>query len=950
VTAPRKAPVEESVDGSRLLEREGELDALTSAFHDARRGAGGLLVLEGHAGVGKSSLLAEAKSAAQALGLGTLTARGSQLERELTFGVVVQLFESVLVRCTSADRDELLSGAAALARPLLEPEGSLPPTEDREFAYLHGLHWLCANLSERQPLALLVDDAHWADCLSLRFLLYLRERLDELPVVAVVALRPNEPGSAADLLLELSRHPAARTLNLNALHQTSVERLVRDRLPTAEDDFCRACETATGGNPFLLRELLAAVERAGIEPNAAEAGRVARLAPDTVLRATMARLAHLSAEARALVRAVAILGDGATFGQAAALAELTHEEMAHAADALAAIEILRLSDFLGFVHPLLRSSIEADVPPQERALLHLQAARLLAKTISPERIASHLLLAPSTADDWVVDSLRKASRHALAAAAPGTAVLYLRRALMEPPADEQRAVLLAELGEAEALAGEASAVERLDEALALMDDPRDRARTLLRLGWMLHKSGKLVESAAIFRQGLTEVTGQDEQLEQALTIGYLGVAWLDKTLTPDLAHQRNALIEGHRRAGSPAERGVVAQILLQKIFAGEPHEEIRDLGERVLDEGRLIEEEGSDSFTLWIAIGALSWADELDLAEASIEAALHDAQRRGAFVNTALAIYSRSWPRLWRGRVSDAAADAQAAVDAWSGGWGMYLPAAKYWLACALLERDELDAAEAALELDDDERWRASAMYAIWLVGRGRVAMAKGKTEVAWGEFRSAGELIVEGLRVSNPAVIPWRSEAALAAAGVGEIAEARRLATEEVSLARRFGAARPLGVALRAAGLVERDETGIDSLRESVQTLESSPSQLEYARSLIDLGAALRRHGKRMDARGPLREGLSMVERFGARRLERQARAELEATGARLRREAISGVGSLTPGERRVAEMAASGMSNREIAQALFVTVKAVKFHLHNAYGKLDVASREELPAALEQ
>ena len=130
--------------------------------------------------------------------------------------------------------------------------------------------------------------------------------------------------------------------------------------------------------------------------------------------------------------------------------------------------------------------------------------------------------------------------------------------------------------------------------------------------------------------------------------------------------------------------------------------------------------------------------------------------------------------------------------------------------------------------------------------------------------------------------------------------------------------------------------------------TLERSPSRLEHARALIDFGAALRRQGMRAEAREPLREGLAMVERFGARRLERQARSELEASGARLRRPALSGIAALTPSERRVADMAADGMSNREIAQALFVTVKAVKFHLHNAYGKLDVASRGELPAAL--
>jgi DNA-binding CsgD family transcriptional regulator len=174
----------------------------------------------------------------------------------------------------------------------------------------------------------------------------------------------------------------------------------------------------------------------------------------------------------------------------------------------------------------------------------------------------------------------------------------------------------------------------------------------------------------------------------------------------------------------------------------------------------------------------------------------------------------------------------------------------------------------------------------------------------------------------------------------------ARELVDEELDLARRFGAARPIGVALRGAGLV-RGDAGL--LREAVSVLESSPARLELARALVDLGALLRRTGSRADAREPLRHGLELAERFGAFRLERQAREELAATGARLGTRSFAGRDALTPSERRVAEMAASGMSNREIAQSLFVTVNAVKWHLRNAYRKLDIATREELAGALE-
>jgi DNA-binding CsgD family transcriptional regulator len=160
--------------------------------------------------------------------------------------------------------------------------------------------------------------------------------------------------------------------------------------------------------------------------------------------------------------------------------------------------------------------------------------------------------------------------------------------------------------------------------------------------------------------------------------------------------------------------------------------------------------------------------------------------------------------------------------------------------------------------------------------------------------------------------------------------------------------APRPTGTALRAAGLIEGGARGIELLEESVDTLARSPSALEHARALVDLGAALRRHGKRQAARDPLRRGLEMARRFGARALERRALEELQVAGGKPRRTQLDGVDALTPGERRVALMAAGGMSNVEIAQALFVTVPAVKWHLRHAYQKLDITSRRELDRAL--
>jgi DNA-binding CsgD family transcriptional regulator len=196
--------------------------------------------------------------------------------------------------------------------------------------------------------------------------------------------------------------------------------------------------------------------------------------------------------------------------------------------------------------------------------------------------------------------------------------------------------------------------------------------------------------------------------------------------------------------------------------------------------------------------------------------------------------------------------------------------------------------------------------------------------------------------------VVPWRSAAATAYAALGNVGEARKLASEEVELARSFGAPRAIGIALDAAGLVEGKERGIALLSEAVEVLESSGADLEHARALTDLGAALRRSNRRKDARAPLRRGLDIAHRCGGQALAERAREELLATGARPRRLVLTGVDALTASERRVAELATKGLTNREIAQSLFVTPRTVEVHLSHAYAKLEIASRAELAGAL--
>jgi DNA-binding CsgD family transcriptional regulator len=262
-----------------------------------------------------------------------------------------------------------------------------------------------------------------------------------------------------------------------------------------------------------------------------------------------------------------------------------------------------------------------------------------------------------------------------------------------------------------------------------------------------------------------------------------------------------------------------------------------------------------------------------------------------------------------------------------------------------LVERDELDDAAAELDRMVPPLTSHTVVVSAYLMARGQLHMAQGRGEEALRDFLACGERcerlgILDGLYC-------WRSEAAIAHVVLGNAAKARRLARKAVEVARGFGRPRGLGVALRAAGLAEGGERGLDLLAEAVEVLQRSEAPVELARALTDHGAALRRAGQRMQARAQLERGLDLAHHFGARRIAHQARSELIAAGAKPRRDAITGRDALTASELRVARLAAEGRTNREIAQALFITTKTASAHLSRTYRKLDVTRRSQLAEA---
>ena len=937
-----------------LLERDAELDAVSAVLDAARAGSGRVLVIEGHLGLGKSQLVSGARGFAQSTGMQVLSARGSELERDFPFGAALQLFEPRLADAEAAERELLTSGAAALTDELFNPGrraggpmGSLEQ-DDEAFPLMHGLYWLTANLAERAPLLIALDDAHWVDRPTLRFLHYLAQRLAGLPVAVVLARRPDEGRELASVLEALATHPSASLSRLRPLSSIAAGRLVWARFPDATDRFCRACAEVTNGNPLYLREVLAAAVARHIEPTDAGAARVRALGPESISRIVLVRISELQLGATALARAAAVLGDGAPRPLAARLAALEPAVADEAADALAGADILLPGDTVSFVHPIVRAAVYAELPSAERASAHAEAARLVHEAGEPDdRVATHVLEAHPGVADWAVDILRSAAARALTRGAPESAIRFLRRALLESPPPEERTEILLELGHADAVAGNPRAVERFESALAGLHDPARRAEVRLALGRTLHTGGAHAEAAATFERGLDEIGNETTETAMRMEAGYIAAAREELTLRPLASTRLHRILGRARGATTPAERVLLAHVAYERALRGDPAVEVAREARRALDGGSLLATETADGGAPHLAATALAWAGDLDAAGEAASAAIDDARSRGSVLAHASGCHVRALTGFLAGRVGEAMADAQAALDALPRGDEPVAPLARSLLARILLERGEpMAAREMLAPFDDAEAWSAGVAFAAVLEARGWVSLAEGEPQSALADFVECGRRQAAA-RAPNPAVRAWRSGAALAAVALDDLERASRLAAEEVELARSFGAPATLGAAHRAAGLAARGDESLEHLRDAVETLEDSAARLDRAHALTDLGAALRRAGKRSDAQDVLRQALDVAYRCGALATAERARSELTAAGARPRRAALTGFDALTASERRVAELAVEGLTNREIAQALFVTVKTVEWHLGNTYGKLGIGSRHELKAA---
>jgi DNA-binding CsgD family transcriptional regulator len=932
-----------------LLEREHEVERLRAALRAAGRQAGAVLVIEGAAGMGKSRLLEEARTQASHFGLRVLAARATELERGFPFGVVRQLFERALLEADAGERDRWLAGAAALAADVLTAAPTVsaalapgPPAGDSGYAWQHGLYWLASNLAADSPLALVIDDLQWCDAPSARALAFIARRLDGQSLALILATRPLDPSLTPEAAA-LAADPAVEPLRPSALTEAAVGALIAARLSDASDDrFVRACLDVTGGNPFLVGELLEELAARGIEPTAAAAGDLGAVVPRGVANAVLLRLARLAPASAALARALSVLGDGARIGDAARLAGLGAADLEAAMGALVSAGIVESGGTVGFTHPILRAAIHADLSPAERERLHHAAAAILRERGAPAgQVAAQVMHTEPAADPAVVALLRDAARDALALGDAAGAAALLSRALEEPPADGDRAAVVLELGQAHARAGAPEAIVPLSEIVERGEEAAAIAAAAIELSGMLFFAGRAAEGAATLRRAQERLPAR-ESVRAQLEIALLGLSYTSASAR----READTTIAALRDPGGPA-RGVLrattlAALAMEEVLNLRSASTAIDLAERALAAGLPLELHRGENWTQ-LALATLGAADGLDSALRSADEILAQARAGGAALTVVTLSSMRALIAVRRGDLAAAEADAQAAIELAPDLLGVeFLVLAVSAAVLVGLERDETPDAlrrlidRAGVRFDTEFTPSSQLRYA-----SGVLRAAAGNHEAAIEELRGCDDPAFGG---ENPAMLAWRSAAALSLAELGRHGEARTLAADELRRARSFGAQRAIGIALRAQALVGPPAKRPKLLAEALAVLEPSPARLEHARVLVDLGATFRAARQRTAAREPLLEGLTLAARCGARTLERRARAELAAIGVRPRTTDRAGADSLTPSERRVVELAATGGTNREIAQTLFVTEKTVETHLGRSFRKLDISSRRQL------
>ncbi|MGW5609766.1 ATP-binding protein [Streptomyces sp. NPDC003753] len=941
-----------------LLERNRELKAIDSELADlcdAADGAPparrcGLLAFTGSAGMGKTTLLAEVRSRAVTHGCTVLSGKGGENEQGLAFRVVRQLLQPVLATMDDTNRRELLGSwydvvAAALG---LEAECAAPvpdPTVVRD-----GLDWVMTRLTVlKAPVVLLLDDMHWADDESLSWLVSFAPRAHDLPLLIVVAYRPEELPSGATAFGSLTGRHGGRPYTLAPLTGDGVARILRDELgQEAEDAFRDECRQITGGSPFETVELAIRLGRRQVKGTRQELPVMRELASAVKGPGLLARLRQLGTPTVRFAWAAAVLGSSISRDLAAAIAVVGTEQAAEAVETLRSARILAEGEgpegegpegALEFVHPLIATTVYRAIPPGVRVGLHNAAAEAVRTAgLGAVAAARHLLEVPCEGNADAVECLREAAREHLRAGAPEAARRLLTRALREPPAEEERAALLHELAGATFLIDPVATVGHLRAALAepVIDDEL-RARIVYRLTQALAHTDQVAQAAAVAAEEARRATHSRTRLRMRADHFQWSSCRTDEP-DPRARSRRLARLAARLPGRSLEERCILGLRAWDALLCGEPRSTVLEYAEKAL-RGGLSWTEEDRGFEVPVSVAlTYMYCDQPGRAEELFTRGIAECEAKGwRGSHLALGQTLLGYIRYRRGCLAEAEDLVREGLHI-AERVREALPA--QWFAIGILIQILLARGRTAeaRQVADAHRYGETVPHAVVYPDPRTVyaelLLAEGRDEEAERLLSAVGEWL-ESRAWRNPAWCPWQLDLASALA-TRSPQRAARLAEEAVKRARAFGAASVIGQALHLEAEATAGAAALDTHAEAVAQLERSPASYELARALVGHGAALLRGARVQEAADRLYRGLEVAVHCGAEGVATRARAELSAAGLPSLPLRYAQSDTLTAQERTAAELTAQGHPASVVAKELHLTEQGVRQLLSSVYRKI--------------
>ena len=908
----------ETGPGRQVYGRETERAVLAAALDSCAGGRPRSLYFEGAAGTGKSTLLAWAQADARLRGWTVLTGRASVLEAANDLGVLRQLLDAL--------------------PPLPEASPAVlgqVPVDSSPFSVFERISAHLLDVAARGPVLITVDDLHWCDASSLRLLSYLANRNTGQPVALVLAGAPGELSEHRFMFDELVTSCERQTLG--RLTPALLRQWVTDVLGAPPDDaFVAGCLEATGGNGALLAELLPALAARSVRPAKESLELLESVGIAEVSRRVMSWVKRGGPEALAVAQAVAVLAEDSYPVLVSRLAMLSLGDASRPIDRLIKLGILSDTSPLRFVHSLTRAVVYKEMNAGLRTSVRLRASRIIRdRHAEPERAAAHLMAVDMADDLYALHTLRAAAAFALDNGRPDPALRYLRRALAEPMPDSTRAKLLAEIGAVEVGLGIASSGSTLRQALSLAATPSLRVRIAVDLAYADASGGGPLRPATEIVDEAHAHLSPDRlaaEAEFGLFLVYAQTGDVGEFFSRRLPRLREL-------AGPDPHLGTLVSL----VDAWSDTRRGRDRAGCV--RRALAALEGIDRRTTWElrlrrpAVSMLIDAEEYDLAETGGSFA----HRQGPAGDAALSAYLSGRLAHGRGDLEAARADLETALSNPSAAGTSGLVR----LVHVLLDLGELDAADRLISGQVPAppaslTWAAAALT----FARAALCMARNQHREAVEGFGEAGRTLA-ALGIDNPGLLPWRSQAARCHAILGDHAAATSLALEEAGLAQGWGAPRALSTALAAVGVVTLDR---DAALEAVRVLDGTQAESHRAAAQVDLGAVLSQTGAADQAHGHLQAGYALARTIGARPAWLRAARYLKHAGGRPDLGQLRGVSALTAQEHAVAKRAATGATNRQIADDLVLTQRTVEQYLTSTYRKLGITGRSQLAAAMPQ